>query len=494
MIEQLIAEATECDFKVALETKKPKSWLKSVSAFSNGIGGTLFFGISDDREPIGLSDVQSDAEAISRLIKERITPLPQFNLKPFVEDNKNLLAIEISSGRSTPYYYKADGVMEAYVRVGNESVIAPDYIVNELILKGTNQSFDTLLTDALKKDYSFTLLEATYLERTGLHFEPSDYISFGLADKNGFLTNAGKLMADQHIVYNSRIFCTRWNGLEKGSIFDDALDDKEYEGNLIYLLKNATDFIKNNSKVRFAKEAQYRVDKPDYAERAITEAIVNALIHRDYMELGSEIHIDMYDDRMEVYSPGGMFDGRLIQQLNPMTVPSKRRNPLLADFFHRLKLMERRGSGMKKIIGEYKRFENLENYHAPEFNSNASEFHVTLWNLNYGMDVIKDNPHVVKATEDVIKDVVKEAGDVVKAKANVTKEFVKAQRQIYKLISQTPQINATQMSENMGISLRQVQRYLKQLSDLNLIVREGGRKNGIWKILDEEYEGFFKRI
>ena len=82
MIEQLIAEATECDFKVALETKKPKSWLKSVSAFSNGIGGTLFFGVSDDREPIGLSDVQKDAEAISRLIKERITPLPQFILKP----------------------------------------------------------------------------------------------------------------------------------------------------------------------------------------------------------------------------------------------------------------------------------------------------------------------------------------------------------------------------------------------------------------------------
>ena len=106
-----------------------------------------------------------------------------------------------------------------------------------------------------------------------------------------------------------------------------------------------------------------------------------------------------------------------------------------------------------------------------------------MWNLNYAMDVIKDNPHVVKAPEDVVK-----------AKANVTKEFVKAQRQIYKLISQIPQINATQMSENMGISLRQVQRYLKQLSDLNLIVREGGRKKGIWKIVDEEYEGFFNRI
>lgn len=146
------------------------------------------------------------------------------------------------------------------------------------------------------------------------------------------------------------------------------------------------------------------------------------------MELGSEIHIDMYDDRMEVYSPGGMFDGRLIQQLDPLTVSSKRRNPLLADFFHRLKLMERRGSGMKKIIGEYKHFENLENYHAPEFRSNATEFHVTLWNLNYGADVVKDNPHVIKEANDVVKDVVKEMDDVVKGRANVTKEFAKAQR------------------------------------------------------------------
>ena len=93
MIEQLIAEATECDFKVALETKKPKSWLKSVSAFSNGIGGTLFFGVSDDREPIGLSDVQKDAEAISRLIKERITPLPQFILSQRIKTSGFLLHI-----------------------------------------------------------------------------------------------------------------------------------------------------------------------------------------------------------------------------------------------------------------------------------------------------------------------------------------------------------------------------------------------------------------
>ena len=299
MIEQLIAEATECDFKVALETKKPKSWVKSVSAFSNGIDGTLFFGVSDDREPIGLSDVQKDAEAISRLIKERITPLPQFILKPLQEDGKNLLALEVSPGCSPPYYYKSYGVMEAYIRVENESVIAPDYIVNELILKGTNQSFDTLTTGAVKKDYSFTLLEATYLERTGLRFEPSDYVSFGLADKNGFLTNAGKLMTDQHTVYNSRMFCTRWNGLEKGSIFDDALDDKEYD----------------------------------------------------------------------IYS-----------------IRSMRRNPVIADLFHRMKYMERRGSGLRKIVSETEQLPGYTEAYKPEFSSTATDFRVILKNVNYNLE------------------------------------------------------------------------------------------------------------
>lgn len=247
MLDRLIAEATDIDFKVALEVKKPKSWLKSVSAFANGIGGVLLFGVDDDRQIVGIDHAQEDAETISRLIKERITPLPQFVLRGLHEKGKSLLSLEVAAGRSTPYYYKADGVTEAYIRVGNESIPAPDYVLNELILKGTNRSFDALVTDERREDYSFTLLEATYRERTGLRFEPSDYFSFGLTDKNGFLTNAGRLLADQHIVYNSRIFCTRWNGLEKGSIFDDALDDKEFEGNLIYLLQNGSDFIRNNS-------------------------------------------------------------------------------------------------------------------------------------------------------------------------------------------------------------------------------------------------------
>lgn len=386
MIDKFISEATELDFKSALEVKKPKSWLKSVSAFANGIGGTLLFGVTNERCIVGLDDIQYASDKISELITERITPTPKTLLTPFQEDDKNLLALSVSSGRSTPYYYKADGVMQAFIRIGNESIQAPDYIVNELILKGTNQSFDSLVTGEKKADYSFTLLEATYLNQTGFHFESSDYVSFGLAEKNGTLTNAGVLLADQSKVLNSRIFCTRWNGLIKGSIFDDALDDKEYKGNLIYLLQNGSDFVRNNSKIRFAKEGSYRVDKPDYAERAITEALVNALIHRDYIVLGSEIHIDMYDDRLEITSPGGMFGGKNIQECDIDSVGSMRRNPVIADLFHRMKYMERRGSGLRKILTETAKQPGYMDELKPEFVSSTLDFKVILKNLNYHLD------------------------------------------------------------------------------------------------------------
>ena len=456
MIDELIAEATECDFKVALEVRKPKSWLKSVSAFANGIGGTLIFGVDDNRNIIGLADAQADAETISRLIKERITPLPEFVLTPKQEQGKSLLLLKVENGLSTPYFYKADGVTEAYIRIGSESIVAPDYMLRELILKGTNQTFDTLVTDAKKSDYSFTLLEATYLERTGLHFEPTDYVSFGLAAKDGFLTNAGKLLADQHIMYNSRVFCTRWNGLQKGSIFDDAVDDKEYEGNLIYLLQSGCEFVRNNSKVRFEKKAHYRVDKPDYADRAITEALVNALIHRDYIVLGSEIHIDMYDDRLEIYSPGGMYEGKQIQDRAPSEIISVRRNPVIADLFHRMKFMERRGSGIRKILDETAKLPGYTDELKPEFHSTPSSFHVILKNLNY------------KTSEgEVLTEVL---DGVLSADEKMILNYFKANP------------NATQKAaiEELPLSKRKVQTLMQKLVQAGHLEHHGSKKTGEW--------------
>ena len=95
MLSRFIAEATERDFKQALETRKPKSWLKSVSAFANTSGGTLFFGIDNDHNIVGLADPQKDAEDISRLIKERISPVPRFILSPEMENGKAILLLSI---------------------------------------------------------------------------------------------------------------------------------------------------------------------------------------------------------------------------------------------------------------------------------------------------------------------------------------------------------------------------------------------------------------
>ena len=487
-LKDLIGEATAYDKKERLEVSKPKSWLKSVSAFANGNDGTLVFGISDDERIVGLADAESNSEVISECVKTKLDPVPDIHLEFKEIDGKKLILLHVKAGSETPYYYIGDKQRLAYIRIGNESVVADHLQLKALVLKGSGRTYDALPSPYKFTDMAFTQLRSACYKRLHRSFEDSEFTSWGIIDENGALTNAGALLADDSPVRQSRIFCTRWNGLTMTNGLGEALDDAELEGSVIGQLQDAVAFIRNNSHKRWWKESDHREELPDYPERAVTEVICNAIIHRDYQELGSEIHIDIYDDRMEVYSPGGMIDGRLIQQLNPLSVPSKRRNPLLADFFSRLDLMERRGSGMKKILGEYSRFESLKEYHAPEFSSNASEFHVTLWNLNYGTDVVKD---AANDTADVTKEFVK---GFVKEPPQFTKEFVKAQRRIYKLISTNPQINITAIAENLGVSTRQVQKYLRRLTELQLIAREGGRKNGIWKILDKDYDDFFERI
>ena len=134
------------------------------------------------------------------------------------------------------------------------------------------------------------------------------------------------------------------------------------------------------------KGSRYRIEYPEYPERAVQEAVVNALIHRDYSIIGSEVHIDIYDDRLEVSSPSGMADGSLAQETDPYKVVSNRRNPVLADLFGRMDLMERRGSGFKKIIEAYISEENYKPAFGPTFQSTGSHFLVVLQNLNIGSE------------------------------------------------------------------------------------------------------------
>ena len=133
-----------------------------------------------------------------------------------------------------------------------------------------------------------------------------------------------------------------------------------------------------------------RIEMPEYAERSCLEALTNALIHRSYLELGSEVHVGIFDDRLEIISPGGMVSGKNIQDLDlSKSIISKRRNPVLADVFARLGYMERQGSGIKKIIENYETEPNYSAELKPEFFSDSSQFSVVLKNLNYGKSIEK---------------------------------------------------------------------------------------------------------
>ena len=485
-----IGETTTYDKKEKIERNKSKSWLKSVSAFANGEGGTLIFGISDNNEIIGLTNAEEDAEFISEAIKTKLDPIPTIDLKFKELNGKKLIFLYVNEGQETPYYYIGDKQRLAYIRIGNESVVADRIQLKQLVMKGSGRTYDSLPSSYKFGNMAFTKLKSVHYKRLQRSFEDSEFVSWGILDEAGKLTNAGALLADDSPMRQSRIFCTRWNGLTMTNGLGEAIDDIELEGSVIGQLQDAVTFIRNNSHKRWWKENDHREELPDYPERAVTETVANAIIHRDYMQMGSEIHVDMYDDRLEIYSPGGMMDGKLIQQLNPLTVPSKRRNPLLADFFSRLGLMERRGSGMRKIIDAYKQYEHLTTYHAPEFNSNSSEFHVTLWNLNY---VEEEESEFLKEKKEFLKgpnEFLKEKKEFLKDE----KEFLKVKRMIYKMVSTNPQITVAKMSVTIGLSDRQVRKYIKKMTDLNLIIREGGRKNGSWKIIDKEYEGFFDKI
>ena len=386
MLSILIAEATVCDFKEALEVKKPKSWLKSVSAFANTSGGTLFFGVDNAHNVVGLADPQKDAEYISRLIKERISPIPRFILTTEIEDGKPILLLSIPKGTHTPYYYKADGIREAYIRLGDESIVAPDHILHELILDGINESFDSLVSKYDAKDFAFSSLRARYRKWTGKSFDDNFLVSFGLVEEGtNKLTNAGILIADECPLRQSRLFCVRWNGLTKAGGLVDAIDSAEYTGSLILLLANGINFIKQNNRMMWKKTP---TEMPEYAERSCLEALTNALIHRSYLELGSEVHVDIFDDRLEITSPGGMVNGKNIQDLDlSKSIISKRRNPVLADVFARLGYMERQGSGIRKIIENYETEPNYSAELKPEFFSDSSQFSVILKNLNYGKSI-----------------------------------------------------------------------------------------------------------
>lgn len=364
----------------------------------------------------------------------------------------------------------ADGSLTAFYRVGNQSVpVTPSKLI-ELVLKGSATSYDSLKSKYSFNNMSFTKLKSTYHQKTGNQFDESDFESFGIIDSEKNLTNAGALLADESPIKHSRLFCTRWNGLDKAPGIVDALDDKEYSGGLINLLQDGTDFVINNSKKIWRKTSDGRVEMPDYPERAVLEGLVNALIHRNYLEVGSEVHIDMFDDRVEIYSPGGMYDGTKVQERDLLHVPSRRRNPIIADIFNRLKFMDRRGSGFKKILGDYRMHPLYDSSKDPMFNSDNDSFLLVLKNMNY------DSSSYKKSGD-------KKSGDK-KAAIKTTTKTLSQYEKILNYMEKDKEYGIQEFCELLQLKESRTREILKGLLDYeNKIEAVGLKKNRKYRLL-----------
>lgn len=451
-LEKLISECTAYDFKLMLEEKKPKSWLKSVSAFANGLGGSLFFGIDNDGIVKGLDDVQYVCESISCKIRDYMDPLPDVEMIPQEINGHEILQLKVCAGSYTPYYYVGDGQRVAFIRIGDESLPATAEQMVRLVLKGSNKTYDSLHTDYKAEDYAFTILANTFKTRTSQEWNKKYLLSFGLVTNSGNLTNAGALFTDDCPMWQSRLYCTRWDGKAKG----DAINDAEFTGNVLMLLREAMNFVKSNTKKGWEKLPNGRKNKPEYAERAVLEAMVNHFIHRDYTVMGGEVHLDIYEDRLTITSPGGMYNGMLIQDLDIADVSSERRNPILANVMAQLDYMEKRGSGLTRICNETQALDGYKDELKPIFKSTPTQFQTIIF-------ASSDNQNV---------------GDFVGDMSET--KLTERQHKILNLIKELPTISAKQMSETLSVTTRTVERDLALMKKAGILKREGKDNDGEW--------------
>jgi predicted HTH transcriptional regulator len=206
------------------------------------------------------------------------------------------------------------------------------------------------------------------------------------------------------------------------------------------------------------------------------------------MEIGSEVHIDIFDDRLEVYSPGGMADGTLIQDQDTDNISSKRRNPIIADVFSRMHLMERRGSGFRKIKGDYRNALNYRVEVEPLFTSTPTSFFVTLYNLNYNVPIEKvligsekvavENEKVLIASENLL------VGFAIDGLA-VNKNTKENMRKLFAHLSFDGIFGRNDIMEILSISITAAGNLINKLKEAGLIEAVRGQGKGKYRFVNQ---------
>jgi len=469
-------ESVEYEYKIKLNKEEPRKWAKTVVAFANKYGGKLYVGVCDDGRVIGIDvdDVDTEQRYFVDFVKQRITPQIDFEIEYIhVDEKKVVLCIDIKEfkGDIVRYINKDKGNEEVFVRKPGSTYLADFDESMRLYLRKSHEPYDARITEHKIDNYTFHSLNEKYKEMNNTFTDVTikQLMNTKMANEEGFLTIAGMLFVDKREEQFPLIHMRKWVGFSKGD--DVVLDRKEFRGNIIDQLEMAILFIKNNTKTGFVKLPNGRRDIDAYPDRSIIEALCNALAHRDYTIPGTQIDVDIYQDRLVIMSPGSFVPEGNAQDYESIDdVPSKRRNEVICDVFAMCKLMERSGSGFEKIKDVYKSYDNR---FQPYIKSYPDYFSITLMDLTYESDYLELANYKKKETtyvnDNKIDAVDKEIILLMKKDATVTQNEI-----------------ATQVKK----SRRTVQTRIKKLQKADIIEREGSNKKSVW-IVKETLENMY---
>lgn len=398
---------------------------KEVIAFANTDGGVVYVGIDNEGNVVGLSDVDKEYTRITNGIRDAIQPDVTMFVRFTVQDNK-VVRITVSEGTNKPYYLKGKGLKPngVFVRQGTSSVPASPDQIRQMIKDSDGDAFEE--NRSLDQDLTFESAQKAF-QMYGVEFAPEKYRALGIIQKkDNIYTNLALILSDQ---------CAHTTKIAVFS--DDACtvfrDSKEFGGSVFKQFEDTVNYLALCNKTVSTIKGVIRTDKPDYPEEAIREALLNAIVHRDYSYSGSII-INVTDNKMEFISLGGLLPG-----LSPDDIRSgisQPRNKNLAEVFHRLKLIESYGTGIRRIFNLYDGCAKQ-----PQIDVTPNTFKIILPNMNTAR---ADEPK--KATE-------------------VTPQIQK----VLEYIQTNGQITDKEIGDLLNLKKTRIFNITKQMRDLGLI-------------------------
>jgi len=362
---------------------------KTIVAFANTAGGTLYIGINDDKSIIGLKNPDDTLLQITNAVRSSIKP----DVTLFVDYKTEkigkaaIITITVQKGTACPYYLAGKGIRPegVYVRQGTSSVPASETAILNMIKETDGEKYEEMRS--LNQDLTFTATEQ-FFKAGNVSFGLNQQKTLHLQTADGVYTNLGFLLSDQSV---HTIKLAVFEGIEK-EVFKDR---REFSGSLLKQLEDAYAFLDMYNRNYGKVKGLYREDRRDYPEEALREALLNALVHRDYAFSSSTL-ISIFEDRIEFVSVGGLLKGISLDDI--MLGLSAPRNINLANVFYRLHLIEAYGTGIQKIFRSYAKSARI-----PELQTSGNAFKITMPNINTNNHYARiNNPSFTVNEEKVI--------------------------------------------------------------------------------------------